>query len=156
MRPAKDGFVPEFVNFDGNENDLPSIPDRYEFQLARGTELSGTVVDEAECRSPGVTVDVMVEIREPAWTKKPDPMISTWLTDTDYTAGPVVTNTDGRWSINNAPAPSEDGDYVFRLTRAPENTRRISDGASYSRNRGLRPQCCATGRPRSFCHAVLS
>lgn len=108
--PRKEGYVPEFVNFGrGTHDEGKQIPDRYEFQLAKGTELSGTVLGESGRPIPGVTVEVRVEVREPAWGANPEPMISTWLTDE------VVTDTDGGWSINNAPAAVDEKDYEFRL-----------------------------------------
>ncbi len=114
--PSKSGYVPEFVNFaEGTHDEGKRIPDRYEFELARGTELSGTVVDESGEPVSGVVVDVKVEVREPAWAVNPKPMISTWLTDEDYNKGSAVTDKDGKWKINNAPAQADRKDFEFRL-----------------------------------------
>ena len=107
---SKPDYVPEFVYFpesaiEGGKN----LPAHYEFQLAKGTNLSGRVVDEAGQPIAGAKVEVEVEVNEPAWGRDPNPMISTRLT-------PIpVTDADGRWEINNAPAPAGEKDYEFRL-----------------------------------------
>jgi len=114
--PSKPGYVPEFTNFGlGSHDEGKLIPDHYEFQLARGTKLSGTVVDESGKPVSGVTVDVSVEVPEPAWVRNPKSMISTWLTDDDFNEGSAITDKEGKWYINNAPAQAGKDDYKFRL-----------------------------------------
>jgi protocatechuate 3,4-dioxygenase beta subunit len=115
--PYKTGYVPLFVNFaEGTHDGGKLIPERYEFRLARGTTLSGTVVDENGRPIPGVTVDVSVSVAEPRpWGNNPKPIISTWLTDDDFQDGSVITNKDGKWSIHDAPAPVPGKEFEFRL-----------------------------------------
>jgi beta-lactamase regulating signal transducer with metallopeptidase domain/uncharacterized GH25 family protein/thiol-disulfide isomerase/thioredoxin len=118
MWPAKDGYVPLFVNFaEGKHEEGRLIPDEYEFRLRKGTRLSGRVVDEDGKPISNAKVQVRVEVDEPAWGVNPDAMISTWLTDDDFHSPTPITDADGRWSIDNAPAPPEKGkkDYEFRL-----------------------------------------
>jgi hypothetical protein len=113
--PNKPGYVPEFLNFsEGTHDDGQLIPDKFHFKLARGTKLGGTVVDESGDPIAGVAVNVSVEVREPAWGKNPDPMISTWLTDSDFGEGSVMTDKEGRWSIDNAPGQVGAKDFEFR------------------------------------------
>ena len=115
--PAKDGYVPLFVNFaEGKHEEGRLIPDDYEFRLEKGHRLSGRVVDVAGNPISNATVEVRVKVDEPAWGADPDPMISSWLTDSDFNGPAPVTDSDGRWSIDNAPAPPKQGkDYEFRL-----------------------------------------
>jgi hypothetical protein len=117
MWPYKSGYVPLFVNFgEGTHDDGKLIPEHYEFRLARGTTLSGTVVDENGRPIPGVVVDVSVTVAEPRpWGTNPKPMISTWLTDEDFQDGSVTSNKDGKWSIHDAPAPAAGMEFEFRL-----------------------------------------
>jgi len=118
MWPAKDGYVPLFVNFArGKHEEGRLIPDEYEFRLRKGHQLSGRVVDEEGNPISNARVQVRVEVDEPAWGAKPDAIISTWLTDSDFNSPTPVTDSDGRWSINNAPAPPEEDkeDFEFRL-----------------------------------------
>jgi beta-lactamase regulating signal transducer with metallopeptidase domain/thiol-disulfide isomerase/thioredoxin len=118
MWPAKAGYVPLFVNFaEGKHEEGRLIPDEYEFRLPKGQRLSGRVVDEEGKPIADAQVQVMVDVDEPAWGAKPDAMISTWLTDDDFNCPTPVTDADGRWFIDNAPAPLKKGkkDYEFRL-----------------------------------------
>jgi beta-lactamase regulating signal transducer with metallopeptidase domain/thiol-disulfide isomerase/thioredoxin len=118
MWPAKDGYVPLFVNFaEGKHEEGRLIPDEYEFRLQKGHRLSGRVVDVEGNPISNAKVQVSVEVDEPAWGVNPDAMISTWLTDSDFSSPTPVTDSDGRWSIENAPATPEKGkkDYEFRL-----------------------------------------
>jgi beta-lactamase regulating signal transducer with metallopeptidase domain/protocatechuate 3,4-dioxygenase beta subunit len=114
--PSKPGYVPEFTNFtEGSHEEGLLIPDRYEFQLAKGTSLGGTIVDENGAPVSGVKVDVSLQVDEPDWGVNPEPMISTWLTDDDFNEGSAITDEKGRWRIDNAPAPGPGEDYEFRL-----------------------------------------
>jgi protocatechuate 3,4-dioxygenase beta subunit len=116
MWPYKTGYVPLFVNFsEGTHSDGTLIPERYDFRLARGTTLSGTVLDEKGRPIPGVVVDVSVIVAEPNWGTNPKPMISNWLTDDGFQDGSVITNKDGKWSIHDAPAPGSGMEFEFRL-----------------------------------------
>ena len=113
---SKAMFVPEFVNFgQGTHDEGKRIPDRFEFRLAQGTQLSGRVVDERGQSIAGVAVNVSVDVREPAWGVNPRPMISTWLTDEDFNEPAAVTDERGYWKIVNAPAQSGAKDFEFRL-----------------------------------------
>ena len=117
MWPAKDGYVPLFVNFaEGKHEEGRLIPSEYEFRLPKGRRLSGRVVDQEGNPISNAKVQVQVNVSEPVWRVNPDAMISTWLTDSDFNSPTPVTDSDGRWSINNAPAPPEKGkDYEFLL-----------------------------------------
>ena len=116
MWASKSSHVPEFVNFaQGTHDEGIRIPDQFEFKLARGTELSGKIVDESGQPIAGAKVQVMVEVREPMWTVNPKPMISTWLTDEDFDQGPRVTDEQGIWKTGNAPAAIDGKDFDLRL-----------------------------------------
>jgi len=105
---SKADFVPEFVNFDKRTRDKErKIPDSFEFQLARGTKLSGIVVDETGKPIPNVTVDVNASGNEPAWTLNPKPRMSLNTK--------AVTDKAGRWHITTAPAKQSGDDIQFRL-----------------------------------------
>ncbi len=108
--PSKPGYVAEFVNFSkGTHGNGIVIPDHYEFQLERGAELSGTVVDEKGKPVSSVKVRFKVEVEEPRWGVDPQPMISTWI------MGNSITDKEGRWSTQNAPARQGPKDFEFRL-----------------------------------------
>jgi uncharacterized GH25 family protein/thiol-disulfide isomerase/thioredoxin len=117
MWAAKAGYVPLFVNFqEGQHEEGRLIPDEYEFRLQKGQRLSGRVVDEEGRPISNAKVQVRVEVDEPAWGVNPNAMISTWLTDSDFNSPTPITDSDGRWSIDNAPAlPEKEKDYEFRL-----------------------------------------
>lgn len=123
MWPAKHGYVPEFKNFaQGTHDEGRLIPDRYEFQLTKGTKLSGTVVDEQGQPISGVKVEVKVDVSESASIEDPHPMLSTWLTDSDFNSDAPITNSDGHWAIYNAPPrPSGDDPFLFRLKHTHPN-----------------------------------
>jgi uncharacterized GH25 family protein/thiol-disulfide isomerase/thioredoxin len=115
MWPAKAGYVPLFVNFaEGKHEEGSLIPDEYEFRLRKGHRLSGRVVDEEGNPISKAKVQVRVDVDEPAWGVNPDAMISTWLANGSEAA---TTDSEGRWSIGNAPGPPEKDkkDYGFRL-----------------------------------------
>jgi protocatechuate 3,4-dioxygenase beta subunit len=114
---SKAGHVPRFVNFDDlkDEDTGAEIPDRFTFQLEKGAEIGGTMVDEAGQPIAGVKVEVRVDVDEPEWGPGPKSIISTWLTDEDYGPGPPVTDANGQWRLDNAPAPKKPGDYQFQL-----------------------------------------
>ena len=118
MWPSNPGYVPLFVNFsEGMHEEGRLIPDEYKFQLRKGHLLSGRIIDENGNPVQNAKVQVRVEINEPAWGVRPAPMISTWLTDSDFNSPAPVTDSEGRWSITNAPAPPDNGkdDFEFRL-----------------------------------------
>lgn len=116
MWPSKPGYVPEFVNFEqGSHDEGRLIPDRYEFQLAKGTRLGGIVVDESGKAVSDVKVDVSVNVPEHAWGLNPKPMISTWLTDDGFNDGSAITDKDGKWHVDDAPAKAGKEDFEFRL-----------------------------------------
>jgi beta-lactamase regulating signal transducer with metallopeptidase domain/protocatechuate 3,4-dioxygenase beta subunit len=115
--PSKPGYVPEFVNFSqGVHEEGRLIPDQFDFQLAKGTRLGGVVFDSEGQPISGVKVDVSVEVNQPpSWDSNPKPIISTWLTDEEFNEGAVITNKDGQWQIDDAPAKTGDEDFEFRL-----------------------------------------
>ncbi len=118
MWPSNPGFVPLFVNFsEGAHEEGRLIPDQYKFQLRKGQRLSGRVVDESGNPVPNAKVQVRVDVNEPAWGARPAPMIGTWLTDSDFSSPTPVTDSEGRWSITNAPAPPDNGkdNFEFQL-----------------------------------------
>ena len=115
-------YVPEFVNFaQGTHDQGRKIPNRFVFELARGTELSGVVVDESGDPISGVHVDVKLEAQEPAWTVYPKPIYSTWLTDEDFNESTAITDENGHWKIQNAPASEGEKDWQFYLKFTHEN-----------------------------------
>ena len=104
----KADFVPEFVDFDkGPQGEATKIPDSFEFQLARGTKLSGIVVDESGKPIPNVTVSVSAHGKEPVWSAVPKPMMSL---NTE-----AVTDKAGKWHITTAPVKPTGDDFPFRL-----------------------------------------
>jgi beta-lactamase regulating signal transducer with metallopeptidase domain/protocatechuate 3,4-dioxygenase beta subunit len=115
--PSKPGYVPEFVNFSQGVHEEGSlIPDQFDFQLAKGTRLGGLVVDKEGQPIPGAKVDVIVQDNQPpTWDSNPKPIISTWLTDSDFNEGATVTDKDGRWQIDDAPAKTGEKDFEFRF-----------------------------------------
>ncbi len=118
MWPSKPGYVPLFVNFArGKHQEGKLIPDKYAFQLRRGHQLSGRIVDNNGQPICDAEVQVEVDITEPAWGEHPDAMISSALTSPFFSSPAPVTDSDGQWSITNAPAHPENGkkDFVFRL-----------------------------------------
>lgn len=118
MWPAKEGYVPQFINFArGSHEEGRLIPDEYEFRLQKGHRLSGRVVDDFGKPISNAKVQVKVDVDERSWGTQSSPIISTWLTDRDFNSPPPVTDSEGRWSIPNAPAPPEGGkkDYQFHL-----------------------------------------
>ena len=120
--PSAPGYVPAFANFaEGSHEEGELIPEKYQFQLQRGTILGGRVVDGSGNPIAGVKVDVSVEVDEPNWGANPPAMICTWLTDADFSGGPVVTDEDGRWSIHCAPAAPPGDDFEFRLKFAHDD-----------------------------------
>jgi protocatechuate 3,4-dioxygenase beta subunit len=105
------------VDFDDlkDEDTGAEIPDRFTFRLEKGSRIGGRMVDETGQPIAGVKVEVRVNVDEPEWGPGPKSIISTWLTDEDYGPGPAVTDADGRWRIDNAPAPKKPEDYKFYL-----------------------------------------
>lgn len=115
---SKPGFVPLRLNFgEGKHEEGRLIPDEYLFRLEKGHRLSGRVVDENGTPVSGATVQLMIEVNDPAWGVNPEPTINIWLTDANLRCPTPVTDSDGRWSIDNAPAPpqADKADYDFRL-----------------------------------------
>src|SRR5690606_2917216 len=111
----KEGHVPLFVNFaQGKHEEGRLIPDEYEFRLQEGQRLSGRIVDQQGDPVSNAKVQVRVEVDEPAWGVNPDAIISTWLANR---GDAVVTDSEGRWAINNAPPPpdKEKNDFEFKL-----------------------------------------
>ncbi|MEM9658263.1 MAG: hypothetical protein AAF961_07885, partial [Planctomycetota bacterium] len=112
---SKEKHVPQFLNFaKGVHKEGRLIPDSYEFRLPKGRRLSGRVVDVDGNPIVGATVGVKVEVDEPAWTADSLPIVSTWLANGDDA---VTTDEQGRWEIDNAPGPPDEGakDHEFRL-----------------------------------------
>lgn len=111
--PSKAGYVPQFLNFaQGTHEEGRLIPDAYEFKLQPGHRLSGLVVDVDGDPIANAKVQVKVEFEKPFWGVAPKPIVSTWLANGEDAA---VTGQDGRWEITNAPAPTGNPGYQFRL-----------------------------------------
>ncbi|QDT88449.1 thioredoxin-like domain-containing protein [Gimesia algae] len=101
-------YVSEFVSFgEGPEVEDKKIPTHFEFQLARGTKISGIVVDASGKPVPDVTVSVSVNVGEPDLSSGPQPIISI---NTE-----AVTDKAGKWSTNIAPAKRPGDDIKFSL-----------------------------------------
>jgi beta-lactamase regulating signal transducer with metallopeptidase domain/thiol-disulfide isomerase/thioredoxin len=136
--PSQTGYVPEFLNFaEGTHDEGERIPERIHFKLARGTKLSGRIVDEAGQPIAGAQVEVRVDVREPAWGANPDSMISTWLTDADFNSPAPITDADGRWSIDNAPAPTDETEYEFQLRITHDDYYREEYWGEFQREQGV-------------------
>ncbi len=151
--PSHRGYVPEFINFgQGNYEEELTVPARLHFKLARGTELSGTIVDESGAPIPGVTVSVRVEVREPAWGANPEPMISVWLTSSSFQNGASTTDEDGRWSIDNAPAKDGERDYEFRLMIVHDDYVRDTQWGELQRAQGVTTEMLRDGSARIVLH----
>ncbi len=136
--PAHAGYVPEFLNFgEGTHDEGEQIPDRLHFRLARGTKLSGRIVDEEGKPIAGAKVEVSIDVREPAWGPNADPMISTWLTDEDFNSPAPITDADGRWSIDNAPAAEGTKEYEFRLKITHKDYVRDGTWGQHQREQGI-------------------
>lgn len=114
---SKPGHVPRFVNFDDlkDEDTGAEIPDSFTFRLEKGAQIGGRMVDETGQPIAGVKVEVRVNVDEPEWGPGPKSIISTWLTDEESPPGPALTDANGHWRIDNAPAPKKPDDYQFQL-----------------------------------------
>lgn len=105
---SKNGYVSEFVSFgEGVEDEDRKIPTHFAFQLARGTKISGIVVDANGKPVPDVKVSVNVNGGEPDLSSDPQPIVSI--------NAEAVTDKAGKWSINIAPAKRAGDDIEFRL-----------------------------------------
>lgn len=110
-------YVAEFMNYDlGLHQEGELIPHELEFQLAKGKSIGGTVVDESGQPVAGVRVRVKANIDEPAWSVTTEPMISTWLTDS-FNQPSITTDSEGRWSLDNAPPAMDDDDQFVLLLK---------------------------------------
>ena len=123
---SKPRFVAEFVNFSkGSHLEGKRIPSHFDFQLAKGTEISGQVVDEEGAPIAGVKVDVVIDSRHSPPTRQsaesadfiyPSPSISGRPTDSDYqNSGPMLTDEMGRWKLTTAPAAPHGDDHGIRV-----------------------------------------
>ena len=112
-------YVPQFLGFEsGTHDEGAKIPGRLHFRLARGTIVGGRIVDEAGRPIAGARVEVSLSHSDRSTTGWNDePKTSTWLTD--ETSAPV-TDADGRWAIDNAPARPHDDradhDFLLKVT----------------------------------------
>jgi beta-lactamase regulating signal transducer with metallopeptidase domain/uncharacterized GH25 family protein/thiol-disulfide isomerase/thioredoxin len=145
--PSCEGYVPLFVNFaEGKHEEGRLIPDEYEFRLQKGHRLSGHIVDEEGHPVPNAKVQVRVEVDEPAWGAHPDPMISTWLTDSDFNSPAPVTDSDGHWSIDNAPPPLAGAkDYEFSLWITHPDFSSDKNWGELQKQQGITPQSLRDG-----------
>ncbi|MCA9021568.1 MAG: carboxypeptidase regulatory-like domain-containing protein, partial [Planctomycetaceae bacterium] len=106
---TKPDYVSEFISFgEGDQEKEKRIPDQFDFVLARGTKISGSVVDDRGEPIPEVNVDVSLTVPNPDKDGQPQPMINI------YTE--AVTDKAGKWSINIAPAKRPGKDVQFELT----------------------------------------
>ena len=104
----KPSFVGEYISFDLDKyDDKKLIPDRFEFRLAKGTELGGKVVDESGQPVSGVKVFVNAHSDVSDWNVNPDPRI--WVSESG------TTDDEGKWKINSAPARKSPQDFEFGL-----------------------------------------
>ncbi|QDU47753.1 Thiol-disulfide oxidoreductase ResA [Gimesia panareensis] len=105
---SKPDYVSEYISFgEGDPEKEKQIPDHFEFQLARGTQISGVVVDESGQPIPKVTVSVSLTVGKPDKSADPLPIISI--------STEAVTDKTGKWSVNIAPAKRPGKDVQFRL-----------------------------------------
>lgn len=110
---SKADYVPQFLGFaEGTHEDGRLVPDAYEFKLQPGHRLSGLVVDVDGNPIAEAKVQVRVEVERPVSGVNHQPGISDGLAEGKNAA---VTDKDGRWEITNAPAPTQNPDYEFRL-----------------------------------------
>lgn len=126
--PSKTGYVPQVVGFRESEQEKDPtknvIPEQYVFHFQRGTRLSGSVVDVLGKPIAGAKVQVKLngkaELSDKSKNEKPRPGVNGWLAFGDNA---VVTDDQGRWEIDNAPALTKDSDDGFQLMVAhPEFT----------------------------------
>lgn len=111
--PKQAGYVGLFKNFArGTHSEGELIPDEYEFRLAKGHPIGGRIVDDEGNPVEGVHVRVKVDDA---------PGVSTWLTDS-FGQPTVKTDSEGRWQLDNAPAPKEQRrDCSFELKLSHDN-----------------------------------
>ncbi len=116
MWANKAGRVPRWVTLSNDPNDEKKrFPQKYGFQLEKGAQIGGTIVDEGGKPIAGVEVHVEVIIPTPDWEVNPQSVIFEYLTLEDYSSSPPVTDKQGRWKIDNAPPPKHPEDYEFQI-----------------------------------------
>lgn len=119
MWPSNPGYVPLFVDFsEGMNEEGLLLPDKCKFQLRKGQRLSGRIVDASG--NPVPNAKVQVKIYQPAGGVHLAPEISMWLTESSSNSPAPLTDSEGRWSITNAPAPpdnrTDDFEFSLRVT----------------------------------------
>lgn len=112
---GKEGYVSEFVWLRHPEKpEGRPLPALFDFRLARGTRIGGVVVDAEGRPIPGVSVRVNVEQERLREAANGEPQVDTWLSDGN-TRPALVTDSEGRWELTNAPGPDQEAPYVFKL-----------------------------------------
>ncbi len=115
--PSRHGYVPQYVGFkDSEEEEGNAIPKEYEFHFQPGVRLSGVVVDANAVPIVGAKVQVKVagkvELNDKSKQQTPQARVSGWLA---LGGDAAVSDEEGRWEINNAPAPTVNSEFGFRL-----------------------------------------
>ncbi|MEM1227858.1 MAG: carboxypeptidase regulatory-like domain-containing protein, partial [Planctomycetota bacterium] len=102
---GKEGYVPEFVWLRQTDSTRqPAIPESFEFRLAAGTRIAGTVVDDNDTPISGVRVRVMLDWEPPGHgSVEGVPRIDSWLSDGNSRPD-LMTDDQGRWELTNAPS----------------------------------------------------
>lgn len=107
---SKADYVSEFVILgEEKQNEQHTIPDHFDFQLARGSTIGGIIVDKNGKPIPDVKVDINVAVGEPDRSALPKP--------TSIVNTTAVTDKAGKWSITTAPGkpPGDEEEIPFRL-----------------------------------------
>lgn len=108
---TKPGYVPLFTHWEeGQHDDGKDIPSSHQVTIEKGVKIGGRLVDQNGRSIAGASIDVRADVPKPARRRGPNSEISIWLSDDD-----VVTDADGKWSINNAPSERDDTSCDFRL-----------------------------------------
>ena len=104
---TKEGFVPLHAMWSAQfQADGDQIPTEFTFELRPGTEIGGSVVDDAGRPIPGVKVEVKDTTVDHATNPSLPglrPVRAYNLAEGDA----VITDSQGRWSLNNVPSDAQ-------------------------------------------------
>lgn len=108
---SAEGRVPLFAHWESQEiqADPNAIPGEFVFKLRKGTVIGGLVKNEDGKPIAGARVEVMLARRANQRQRLLD---NTWLAEGDAAR---ITNTQGRWTLNNVPE-GEDVELRVRLS----------------------------------------